>query len=377
MMFIDNPPPFAGGGAGQHAYKLARELRELGHKVIIVCPVLGTWRSQYKPYNDVLTYCLGIPITSFNIIFSCFYNIRMIHYLIIRRNHYNSIHIQGIRAALSLLFTAKILKKKTVLTVLSEHFWYSLSGKWSPHWIQRIKHKILQNTDHFIVVNRSLINVLTKDLVVSTKIKFIPNGTNISEIIQDKLIVRQSLNLSPQDLIVLYAGRLHKQKNIPFLLRAWKNLNEQRSDMQLLLLGEGGEEARIKTLIDQYGLNHSVQLLGYRANVTAYMNAADIFVLPSRDEGCSNALLEAMSYRLACIATHSCGNAQIITNDINGLLIRFNDDLALSQAIYGLLNNQAIRDRMGQEARKTIRDRYSLHKTALGHIDIYQKGCSL
>ena len=117
-----------------------------------------------------------------------------------------------------------------------------------------------------------------------------------------------------------------------------------------------------------------------------YVKHADLFVLPSRTEGLSNALLEAMSYGLPCIATKVGGNIELMGEDEdkmigsgnfvvakNGLLVNPDDVEGLSQAMLYLIRNGMKREELGNQARLSIQENYSIDLIADKYIGLYQR----
>ncbi len=117
-------------------------------------------------------------------------------------------------------------------------------------------------------------------------------------------------------------------------------------------------EQRIKAL----GLGERVAFLGPIADVASFLRSTDVFVLPTEypGEGCSAALLEAMACGKACVATSVGGSKDVIENGRSGLLVPPNDPQALAAAIRRLLDDSALRAKLGCEALRRINERYDI-----------------
>jgi len=87
---------------------------------------------------------------------------------------------------------------------------------------------------------------------------------------------------------------------------------------------------------------------------------ADVFCLPSRSEGLSNALLEAMACGLPCVATDVGGNSQVVADGENGFLVPSEQPQLLAEKLVQLLQDAALRKRMGQCSRQIVQDRYTV-----------------
>jgi glycosyltransferase involved in cell wall biosynthesis len=138
-------------------------------------------------------------------------------------------------------------------------------------------------------------------------------------------------------------------------------------------------------MLSQYlGVTGSVTFLGMIQNVMDYLKSADLFVLPSRAEGLSNSLLEAMSYGIPCIATEVGGNSELLESGNqkvlpgkyviggNGLLINPDDIEGLAKAILYLIRNRDVREGLGRKSRKFVQEKFSIDLVADKYIGLYQ-----
>jgi glycosyltransferase involved in cell wall biosynthesis len=105
-------------------------------------------------------------------------------------------------------------------------------------------------------------------------------------------------------------------------------------------------------------------MLGERQDVELYLQASDIFVLPSKLEGMPNVLLEAMACGLPCVTTRVSGTQDIIDDGTSGLLVEYGDPEALRTCLVALLRDSERRCRIGVNAKRTIDGRFSLERIA-------------
>jgi glycosyltransferase involved in cell wall biosynthesis len=137
-------------------------------------------------------------------------------------------------------------------------------------------------------------------------------------------------------------------------------------------LGKGELHSQLDALAHNLGIAEITYFCGQVNNVEEYLACSDIFVLPSRAEGISNALLEAMACGLPCIATRIDGNRHVLTNAYNGLLVAPDDADELAQAIIRLGQDRMLRERLGQHARQTIIANYALDSVADRYVALYK-----
>jgi len=160
-------------------------------------------------------------------------------------------------------------------------------------------------------------------------------------------------NANRQQNIVLNIGRFTPDKQQITLLKIWKKLlqNGDISNWMLHLVGEGELESELKDYIAVHNLGDHVKMLPPIKNVEQYYTNASIFVLTSRSEGFGMVLLEAISFGLPCVA-FDCpsGPRDIIKSDENGYLIDLNNTLTFEQKLKTLINEQNLRDLLGNQA---------------------------
>ncbi len=141
--------------------------------------------------------------------------------------------------------------------------------------------------------------------------------------------------------VIVAAGRLHKQKDFPTLIRAFARLREQRP-ARLIILGDGPERTRIETLLDTLDLRDEVDLPGFRSNPYPFMKRAALFVLSSRYEGAPNVLVEALALGTPVVATDCpSGPNDMLQRGKVGRLVPVGDVEALSTAMTAALNDPA------------------------------------
>jgi glycosyltransferase involved in cell wall biosynthesis len=179
-------------------------------------------------------------------------------------------------------------------------------------------------------------------------------------------------------------ARLSLEKGIDVLLKAWAIVARDERTLKLVVIGDGPLKSRLNKLAQSLELDDSVDFLGMAHNVVQHLRSADIFVLPSRTEGSSNALLEAMSHGIPCIATNVGGNSELLGADNgkilsgryvmarNGLLVNPDDVKGLSEAILYVIRNQETGEEMGRKGRKFIEDNFSIDLVANKYIGLYQ-----
>lgn len=140
-------------------------------------------------------------------------------------------------------------------------------------------------------------------------------------------------------------------------------------DWDLSIVGDGPERPLLEDFVLKNNLSKRVTFYGHRKNIQKYLSQASVFVLPSLSEGFPNALIEAMSVPLPCIASDCiAGPGDIIQNEINGILVPPNDVNILADKMLELANSEARRGFLAENAYK-IRLKLPFHLIAQEYLD--------
>jgi glycosyltransferase involved in cell wall biosynthesis len=197
------------------------------------------------------------------------------------------------------------------------------------------------------------------------KITVIPNGIDIAYF--DSLIpdpgLRKSLNIAPDDFVIICVANLHINKGHRYLLEAFENIYSEHPNTHLLIVGDGTEHDNLENQIQGYASKNNISFLGRRTDVPQLLKISNLFVLPTLFEGQSNAIIEAMASGLPVITTDIPENRVLIENNVYGILVPTQNSVALSQDIQKLYSNQEIRKPISAGA-KNKTQLFSLEKIA-------------
>jgi glycosyltransferase involved in cell wall biosynthesis len=221
---------------------------------------------------------------------------------------------------------------------------------------------------HAIVVQSNAVRDWAKTVVKEHLVHTIPNPVNHDPA---RSIPR------PQSFgrTVVAMGRLAVEKGFDVLLRAFSRCVQKHNDWTLIIVGEGNERRFLETLVLELGLSDRVHMPGLVQNPMPILQGADLFVLSSRYEGFPNALLEAMACGLAVIATDcSSGLGEIIRDGVDGVLIPPNDVEAMVSSMTSLMQDEAIRQRLGSQAVQ-VTERFGVQKIMSVWDNLLTKVC--
>ncbi|MBH0002714.1 glycosyltransferase family 4 protein [Pseudoalteromonas sp. SWYJZ12] len=187
---------------------------------------------------------------------------------------------------------------------------------------------------------------------------------------KDFLKLKDSLNLSPQDFVFCFVGRLNKDKGLNELVEAFSLLDE---NARLLVLGNMDKTAPLSKVVYKKLVEHPrIHLLGFQKDIRPSLALSNILVLPSYREGFPNVLLQAGAMSLPAIATDINGCNEIIKPNLNGWLVEPRNSLLLfSEMEKAMLSDKL--DSMGIEARTNIIDKYERYEHWERMVSFYNK----
>lgn len=171
--------------------------------------------------------------------------------------------------------------------------------------------------------------------------------------------------------LALFVGRLTHQKNVDLLLESFAALEDEPRP-RIALAGNGPLRGELEATVRRLHLADDVCFLGERSDARELMQAADLVVLPSRDEGLSNVILEAMAAGRPVLATRVGGTPELVEDGATGILFDPGDAAALTEALRKLAADPALRMRMGEAARTRIADHYSPAVLARDTLAVYR-----
>lgn len=164
--------------------------------------------------------------------------------------------------------------------------------------------------------------------------------------------VRRELGIREDVPLVGTVGNFTPKKAHRDLIEAVTAIRQSLPEIRLVLVGHGPLERDLRARVRGLGLDESVVFAGFRTDATRLMGAFDVFVLPSRFEGLSIALLEAMALGRPVVATRVGGSPEVIEDGESGILVKAGDPRALAEAIRSLLDDPSRRARISDAARR-------------------------
>jgi glycosyltransferase involved in cell wall biosynthesis len=227
----------------------------------------------------------------------------------------------------------------------------------------------------FVAVSGPIRDELAGAGIPEERIHRIPNGVDTRRFAPatatERRRLRRALGLPSSSAIALYTGRLAREKGVDLLLDAWARSASRGPRATLVVVGDGPERAALEGHARQLGIAGDVRFAGAAEDVASWLRAADAFALPSREEGLSVSLLEAMACGLPIVATDVGGTAEAA--GAGALVTPAGDVAALGRALRAVLGNRRRARTMGAAARRRALDRYGILEIARRHLELYRE----
>jgi glycosyltransferase involved in cell wall biosynthesis len=373
-MLVNYEFPPLGGGAGNASYHIARELASLGHEITVLS-------SGFRglPQNQTLEgfNIMRIPTirrhadrcTVFEMV--CFILSAIWHSGAVIRQarpqcclvffgipggpvglwlkiRYNLPYVLSLRGGDVPGFLPSQLRHYHRLTAPCSHL------------VWRQASQVCANGEHL----KSLAEAFDRKL----SIKAISNGVDL-----ERYHPRPADSPTSPPLRLLYVGRLSPQKGLEYLIEALTLI--PGIQLHLDLVGDGPQRAELQARCRRLGLDERISFRGWlgKAELPQLYRQSNVFVMPSLDEGLSNALLEAMASGLPVIATSILSQEGLVDEGRNGFLVPAADPASLADRIVWFSLNPAGMTAMGQEARARVEASFSWKSAALACLNLMEE----
>ena len=209
---------------------------------------------------------------------------------------------------------------------------------------------------HYIALTKDIVDGLIEKGIPQNKINKIPNGINIPD-------AQASPAAHTTGIFVGNFTQGAQCKAFDIIIQAVAQISTQEPAFQLTICG-GGDACEWREMARRLGCERNVIFAGRCSDITERLKQSGFFILPSRQEGLSNALLEAMAAGLPVIVSDIAANTEVARRNVDGLVVPVGDASALANAMLKLYRDPELRKTFGKNARNRIIARYELNKIA-------------
>jgi len=258
------------------------------------------------------------------------------------------------------------------VVVAAEHSTY-FHKTFMHRWIDR---GLAKRTDSIVAVSKEVRRFSADQENLSPDLfRVVYNGLDLSRFRhgENGKAVRSQLGLAPEDFVLGSVARMIKEKNYQAILDMLPELEKKLPHIRLLLVGDGPYKSRLEAPVRRLGVGRMVRFTGERDDIPAYLDAMDLFVLPSRREGLPTAVLEAMALGRPVLVNSLPQVLEIVTNGVDGHIVDFDRPEQVMDRILGLAADREGLERTGRTARERVQSAFTIEKMVQGYADLYHE----
>ena len=341
---------------------LKKALEKQGHEVYVVTANLESFKYDYDEKERVLKIP-GIPTGIYDSRLSSIYPVRAVNK--IKSWNLDVIHSQ---TEFAIGTFARLFAKQyniplvhTYHTMYEDYIYYITKG-----YFERSSKKLLEYFTKFycettatelIVPTHKTYKLFKEKYKFEKNINIIPTGIEVERFYDENIDnnelkeLRKTLKIDKDDFILLFVGRLAEEKNVEFLIKAEKKLQEQNKNIKLLIVGDGPDKEKYEEYAESLGLTDSIIFTGKTAwvDMPYYYHLADVFVTASKTETQGLTIIEAMASNVVPVCMRDEAFSSMVTEELDGLF--FETEKEYIDHIIRLYNNPKELEKFDKQAR--------------------------
>lgn len=379
------PPATGLGGPTLNAYYLTKALVARGHAVTVACTNLASRHEKLFPETRRVL-CEGVEVVYFNTYrlmplglhsFGLFVSPGMVGFFKRELKNYDLLHLEGLRA-FDNIAGSHFCRKYNVpyvtqgrgtirpisSSLVAKHIFDRLFGR-----------RILESCALFIASSISEVSDFNGYIRPGQKVVVIPNGINVAEYakLPERGGFRRQRGIA-EPKVVAYLGRVHAQKGIDHLIRAFAGSRFRRETRLLIIGPDDGYRVRLASLAPELGLANSVTFIGTltgEQKLKAYVDT-DVAVYAGESESFGMVPFEAAMCGVPTITSEGSACAQLMTGFGAGFVVPYGDTEKLAQALDGILSNVEEASQKVRAAREKIKEQLCWEKVAQQYEEAYE-----
>lgn len=377
-------PDFPGSTHGIWMKPLYEEIACRGYSVNIVAPrVYGRssrneiWgkvrirRFSFFAGDRLLDTCDKVPIFRMVVYFlSGFWSAMRI--VLSRRCKIIHVHYAVPTGIIAIAIGILTGRKVIVTTYGTEINWF----KWSSSRLIQALIRFVLNQAHIVTAISEYAAKTSARYLVDERKVFVTGVGGIDYRRMNKLksqaSVRDELHLGQEEYIILFIGSLARRKRVGDLLTVFSRVQGDIRNPRLVIIGKGEERSKLELLARELNIKSLVTFIDFVQEVPPYYVAADLFVLPSEEEGLGIVTMEAMAYGCPVLATRTSASLNLIREDEDGFLFEVGDIDDLERKIRSLYQNRGAAREVAEQAREKARSEFSFDKQVDNFLRIYE-----
>ncbi len=360
-LFTDTYPPFI-NGVSTSVDMLKRALEKKGHQVYVITVNDSSFKYDYDEKQKVLKIP-GLPIGIYDYRLSRIYPLKMIN--LIKSWNLEIIHSH---TEFGIGIFARILAKQLNLPLVhTYHTMYEDYTHYITHgYFEKSSKKIVEYLTKFycdttatelIVPTTKTYQLFKQKYKFEKNIHIIPTGIEVDRFFKENidkksvLDLQKKLNISKNDIVIVFVGRLAEEKNVEFLLKAHQKLVKKHNNLKLLIVGDGPDKEKFSSLAKELKITKNVIFTGKVAwsEIPYYYHIANIFTTASKSETQGLTVIEAMASNIVPVVIKDEAFHGTVINDLNGFV--FETEAEYIQCILKLYSDKKLRKTLAEQAR--------------------------
>lgn len=282
----------------------------------------------------------------------------LVFFIFRQRIHFDIIHAYFIyRPGYVAAVLGKLFRKPVIITATGTDIHQNLS---SENCLIRRRTISAMRWSSWIIPNSEFLNKYIKEEGFGDKTDVNPRGFSTDLFFpMDKIGCRNRLSLDPGKKILLFIGNLVPIKGADLLIEAFKIIRDKEDNVELIIIGDGAEREALERQVCDGGLAEMIFFLGRKdhTEIPLYINASDILVVPSRNEGRGVAIVEALACGKPVVASRWGGIPETIVNDKLGILVEKENPSALADGMMKALSSSWDIRYLSNHAKRYAQDR--------------------
>ncbi|MDP7385299.1 MAG: glycosyltransferase family 4 protein, partial [Nitrospinota bacterium] len=277
-------------------------------------------------------------------------------YRFLKARRFDIVHTHSSKAGFVGRVAARRAGAPVIIHTPNGHVFYGYFGPIASRLCLALERWCARFTDRIITLTeRGRREHLDLGVGLPEQYSAIPSGLPLKNFFPDPgrgRRVRERLRIPPEAPVLGTVGRLTAVKDQRTLIAAAKILADRHPDLVVLLIGDGGLKGGLEAQTRDLGLEGRIRFLGWQSDVPELLNALDVFVLCSLNEGMGRALVEAMSSGLPVVATSVGGMPDLVEEGVSGYLVPAGQPDVLAAAVSRMLEDRGRLRSMGERSRE-------------------------
>jgi glycogen(starch) synthase len=249
------------------------------------------------------------------------------------------------------------------------------------HRLAKLEGETAKNAKLIVTISKYSVEKIQKCYAVDeAKVRIVPNGVDPEKfkLLEDQEAIKRQFGLGNEPC-VLFVGSLIPRKGLPFLVEAAEKIVKEYSETKFVIAGEGPLKNQLLSNLATANLSGNFKFLGNVKEdmLPAVYNCADVFALPSIQEGQGIVLLEAQASAKPVVAFDVGGVNEAVRNGETGLLVKRGDTGELADALLKLLSDKALREKMGANGRRFVTENFTWDICAQKMLSVYREALAI